>query len=1001
MSKKNENYIEINESSNQIKLNEIYYNCTECSSPIEILSVDEKESILEFQCLNNNDKHKKKMLIKEYINEMKNKNNKNINNDICEEHNKIYKCYCLECNLHLCNECLELRNHINHIKNNIIEIQPNKKELDTFENIIKYYENKIEILEKEKINKTKELNKKIKEYKIKLNDRKEIKMKENKNKMEKELKSITDIYLNDIKKIYFNYNNEIKLRKKIYISKINEIKTKYKFMNDYNNVIYKNKIETLDKIYFKKNEKMGYTKKLENLTSIKRIDEIIYNTYIAHNNNYFNSININNILINYYKNNKNNIDLNENYKNLIKTKNRKSKITKIIDEYEEKMKNLELNYENKIKDITNQYTLIIEKLKDKSNKKNDNILEYKIKNNEKEKEESKYKINESKSLNSNNKYEEIGEDLNNKKITKKSSKKSTCIIKKQKCESLIKKANKNNIINIEESESDEENKLENSPNLIGIKPNTMAKMGAFEGFKILIGQFCSHSLSEKESEWIDKKYLLERFSKEDVCLKEVLDYYSIKIIIKEDYKECIQELKTGNYYAHWIICGDGRGKLPNGGNANLIGQYIDALKIYWINGGSLVFWNHNEPYTFECNLFLESAEFPEKYSEEFSKTKVRFCGNHEGKKMMKRGDINENMIGKREFGIFNQKRIFDTGKYITYSLGHNLVNIYEGTNISYIKEPENIIPFNIFSYDHQGGINICFYVPYFKSDRGIIILDGGFTKLFNDLNTEGTKHYILNIAAFTTQMTKRYAEYGDNWTKDFKLEPFNFEINENIKWRFSRKLVIKNFDIVYLLDTTDTMGNYIAALKNQCIDISNKLKSELSQFDFNFGAVFYKDPVDCPGEKNNSYSLKSDVSKLKDEIKNERASGGGDGPDDWVGGYDLALNEIIWRNGIRLIIHITDAPAHGSEWCNTNNHESESQKLYKIIQACVDKGIKIIGLQVGDYPKISFSKFEKEYRKRGGIFYKIFEFRNNWNSSKISNMFKEIVIKAILLASSE
>ena len=40
---------------------EIYYNCTECPSSIEILSIDENECIIEFQCINNN--HKKKMLI--------------------------------------------------------------------------------------------------------------------------------------------------------------------------------------------------------------------------------------------------------------------------------------------------------------------------------------------------------------------------------------------------------------------------------------------------------------------------------------------------------------------------------------------------------------------------------------------------------------------------------------------------------------------------------------------------------------------------------------------------------------------------------------------------------------------------------------------------------------------------------------------------------------------------------------------------------------------------
>ena len=53
--------------------------------------------------------------------------------------------------------------------------------------------------------------------------------------------------------------------------------------------------------------------------------------------------------------------------------------------------------------------------------------------------------------------------------------------------------------------------------------------------------------------------------------KEILDYYLIVIVIKEDYKEYIQELQTGKYYVHWIKCSDGERKLSNGGNENLVG----------------------------------------------------------------------------------------------------------------------------------------------------------------------------------------------------------------------------------------------------------------------------------------------------------------------------------------------------------------------------------------------------------------------------------------------
>ena len=145
MSKESDYVMETSETSCLLELNEIYYNCTECPSSIEILSIDETECSIEFKCINNN--HKIKTSIKDYIDKMKNFNTKNINNDICtiiNHKNYIYECYCLDCNKHLCKECLKSREHIGHNKTNIIEIQPNSKELDLIQKIIKYYDNKLD-----------------------------------------------------------------------------------------------------------------------------------------------------------------------------------------------------------------------------------------------------------------------------------------------------------------------------------------------------------------------------------------------------------------------------------------------------------------------------------------------------------------------------------------------------------------------------------------------------------------------------------------------------------------------------------------------------------------------------------------------------------------------------------------------------------------------------------------------------------------------------------------
>ena len=285
--------IDISEQSK----NEIYYNCTECSSSIEILSIDENECIIEFQCINNN--HKKKMLINEYINQMKKFNNNEINSDICINHNLKYECYCLDCNVHLCKACLQLREHINHTKNNIIEIMPNKEEIRIFENILKYYKTKKEELEFEKINKTKELTKKLEEYKNKLKERKQLKIDENKNKKELELKKIKEEYINYIKDIKNKYDKALKLKTYNYTLKINQINNKYKLINEYNNITYNKNLEKIDIIYINQIKKYEYGTKIDNVNNLKRLNEIVYNTYINYNNNYYNSINFNNILLNH------------------------------------------------------------------------------------------------------------------------------------------------------------------------------------------------------------------------------------------------------------------------------------------------------------------------------------------------------------------------------------------------------------------------------------------------------------------------------------------------------------------------------------------------------------------------------------------------------------------------------------------------------------------------------------------------------------------------------
>ena len=255
--------------------------------------------------------------------------------DKCKKHkNKKYLSYCFDCNLHLCEECLNSRFHFNHNKNNIIEIKPIKEELYTIEEIIKDYNKKIENLKIEKINKEKEIDNKLK--KEKEDEYKRIKeiIKNNNEEKKEELIINKEKYISDIEKIKRKYKKEIKERKDKYEKENNKINNKYKLKEKKENKIYEYKIDEIDKKYNERINDLNYDLKTINLININKINKLVYNTYKSYNDNYYNCVNINNILLSYYKNE----DINNKIIKTILSNNYDEKLKIILRKREEEIK---------------------------------------------------------------------------------------------------------------------------------------------------------------------------------------------------------------------------------------------------------------------------------------------------------------------------------------------------------------------------------------------------------------------------------------------------------------------------------------------------------------------------------------------------------------------------------------------------------------------------------------------------------------------------------------
>ena len=526
----------------------------------------------------------------------------------------------------------------------------------------------------------------------------------------------------------------------------------------------------------------------------------------------------------------------------------------------------------------------------------------------------------------------------------------------------------------------------------------------YEGQKILIAMFfsCDLETQNKESNTVTEKkvhpkYITTKINGEE-CISSVLKYYGYKVIVVTNYEEAIKELCKKNrdnkceYNSLWVISGQKVPDLPsNSGDINApyyVEHFVDCAIQFWKNGGSLVLMGENDPYNFQVNLFLEKLTFPGG-----KKLKFRIGGNHEGGKILQpdySGKLNkEKTFNKEKQKVDNIER---------QSLGYNLYQIFEGMTVAFTTEG-SLDPFIPFSRDSEGGFNSLFYNGADRgkgTGEGNIFIDCGYTKFFLDMKKTGTYRYLQNIGGFIGSAERR-ANTGCH-PKDFRPERVNFRLNKDPKLFF--KYPKKPFDVIYLVDATGSMSGSIENVKNYCVEIANILNSQKNQkilYDFKFGAVFYRDPIDSKidglPDKNELKDLTSDMTDLQSFVQGIKAEGGGDDPEDWVGGYNLALNSINWREGNKLIIHIADAGAHGNDYTLNDKYPKEGPKLDKLVKECFIRNIMIVAFQIGDQPKRSFSRVETLNKKYGdGKKFKIQDFDQN---KKDPGYFTKLVVDAI------
>ena len=116
-------------------------------------------------------------------------------------------------------------------------------------------------------------------------------------------------------------------------------------------------------------------------------------------------------------------------------------------------------------------------------------------------------------------------------------------------------------------------------------------------------------------------------------------------------------------------------------------------------------------------------------------------------------------------------------------------------------------------------------------------------------------------------------------------------------------------DVVFVFDTTGSMGDEIAMLKKTIADIKFQITNLSPSPDVRFGMVLYRDRGD--DYRTRVIPLSGDVQRFSQQLGAVKAGGGGDSPEDVQEGLRQAMTAIKWRaGGVKVAFLIGDAAPH-------------------------------------------------------------------------------------------
>ncbi|PKC67373.1 kinase-like protein [Rhizophagus irregularis] len=194
----------------------------------------------------------------------------------------------------------------------------------------------------------------------------------------------------------------------------------------------------------------------------------------------------------------------------------------------------------------------------------------------------------------------------------------------------------------------------------------------------------------------------------------------------------------------------------------------------------------------------------------------------------------------------------------------------------------------------------------------------------NTISTSNPSSFASDLEKLnlTEERLKRYAYEADTLSSDTTVTS-NTENELRTKVTFLREKAISKtlnniklsmkVDLCFVLDCTNSMGPYIDAARDCILQVINYIKHTNPSIELRVGFCGYRDHIDRH-DRLKSLDFTDQYEQFTTYLQSVLPYGGGDTPEDVLGGLNEAITKMKWKNGTRVLLHIGDSPPHGKKF---------------------------------------------------------------------------------------